>query len=87
MEPQERNRNAEEQQEQRGAEQCKQSGETPIYLTGNSTLQTEAEHQRDASTDPREDNSIGVNRDDLHSIRAGRLTGRDENDNDQNTTA
>lgn len=62
-------------------------GETPIYLSGNSTLQTGAEHQHDQSIDPREDRSVDVNRDDQHEIRAGRLTGRDPYDQDQNSNA
>ncbi|TCJ12432.1 hypothetical protein EPD60_14240 [Flaviaesturariibacter flavus] len=57
--------------------------ETPIYLTENSTLQTPEEHQRDQQTDPREDNRTEVNRDDLHEIRLGRLTGRDDSDSDK----
>ncbi|RYY66820.1 MAG: hypothetical protein EOO12_03090 [Chitinophagaceae bacterium] len=76
-----------EPQEGSGSQQQQHSDETPIYLTSNSTLQTEAEHLHDQSVDPRQDRTIDVNRDDQHEIRAGRLTGRDETDNDPNTTA
>jgi hypothetical protein len=57
--------------------------ETPIYLSGNSTLQTPEEHERDQQTDPRQDSRTEVNNDDLHEVRLGRLTGRDENDSDK----
>jgi hypothetical protein len=40
-------------------------GETKIYLTPDSTLQTPEEHQHDQSVDPRKDNTIGVSNDDL----------------------
>jgi hypothetical protein len=70
-------------QNRAGGQQNTRSDETPIYLTGNSTLQTSDEHRRDAATDPREDRSLDVNRDDLHEVRLGRLTGRDNNDSDK----
>ena len=51
--------------------------ETPIYLTGDSTLQTPEEDRKDKSIDPRKDNTMSVSNDDLHDIKAGRLTGRE----------
>jgi hypothetical protein len=70
-------------QNRTGSQQNTRSEETPIYLTGNSTLQTSEEHQRDQQTDPRADRSLDVNRDDLHEVRLGRLTGRDNIDSDK----
>lgn len=51
---------------------------TPIYLYGDSTLQTPEEHRRDQGVDPRKDDSIDVSDSDLEQIKAGRLTGREE---------
>ena len=73
-------------QDRPGSQHSTKPDETPIYLTGNSTLQTGSEHRHDQSIDPRDDRSIDVNRDDQHEIRAGRLTGRDQYENDQDTT-
>lgn len=39
---------------------------TPIYLTGDSTLQTPDENQRDKANDQQKDDSMDVSRDDLH---------------------
>ncbi|RYD95146.1 MAG: hypothetical protein EOP50_08435 [Sphingobacteriales bacterium] len=69
------------------APQNSKDGETPIFLTGNSTLQTGDEHRHDQSVDPRRDSRTEVNRDDQHEIRAGRLTGRDDDHSDNNTNA
>ncbi|MDB5251137.1 MAG: hypothetical protein JWP27_306 [Flaviaesturariibacter sp.] len=57
---------------------------TPVYLTGNSTLQSPEEHSHDQSVDPRQDSSLDVSADDLHEIKAGRLTGREDAPDDQN---
>ncbi len=57
--------------------------ETPIYLTSNSTLQTPSEHRHDQSVDATKDTTIEVSRDDLHDIKLGTLTGRDDMDNEQ----
>lgn len=55
------------------------SGEdsTPIFLSGESTLQTPEEERHDKSVDPRKDDSIDVSNDDLHDIKLGRMTGRE----------
>ena len=54
---------------------------TPIYLTGNSTLQSNEEHAHDQSVDSNQDTSMSVSNDDLHDIKAGQMTGRaDKND-------
>jgi hypothetical protein len=57
---------------------------TPIYLTGNSTLQSPEEHSHDKSVDPRQDRSREVSADDLHEIKAGKLTGGDALPDDNN---
>ncbi len=63
-----------------------QQGETKIYLTPNSTLQTPEEHQHDQSVDPRKDNTISVSRDDLNETeidrQRGELDGGRETDDD-----
>ena len=51
--------------------------ETPIYVSGNTTLQTPEEHQHDQSIDPRQDTSREVSRDDLHITNADHLAGSD----------
>ena len=50
---------------------------TPIYLTGDSTLQTPEEDRHDSSIDPRKDQQIDVSRDDLHETNADRMAGSD----------
>ena len=55
--------NENQQKKQRGNNN--EVGETKIYLTPDSTLQTPEEHQHDQSVDPRNDNTIGVSNDDL----------------------
>lgn len=57
---------------------------TPIYLTSDSTLQSPEEHAHDKSVDPRQDTSMDVSDTDLTEIKAGKLTGRDETDGDNN---
>ncbi|MBA2329596.1 MAG: hypothetical protein H0V91_08255 [Flavisolibacter sp.] len=54
--------------------------ETKIYLTSDSTLQTEEEHRHDQQVDPSKDKDISVSRDDLKDIKAGKLTGRESID-------
>lgn len=50
--------------------------DTPIYLTSDSTLQTPAEHRHDVTRE--------VSGDDLRDIKLGKLTGRDDaNDNER----
>jgi hypothetical protein len=56
---------------------------TPVYLTGNSTLQSPEEHAHDQSVDPTKDTTISVSNDDMHEIKAGKLTGRDGTNTDQ----
>ena len=56
---------------------------TPIYLTTDSTLQTPAEHRHDQSVDPRQDKTREVSEDDLHDIKLGKLTGRDDTNSDE----
>jgi hypothetical protein len=61
------------------------SGEgTPIYLTPDSTLQSPVEHAHDESVDPRKDTTMAVSNDDLHDIKAGTLTGRENSSEDDN---
>ena len=56
---------------------------TPIYLTSNSTLQSPEEHAHDQSVDPNKDTTRSVSSDDLHDIKAGKLTGRDDTNTDE----
>ena len=56
---------------------------TPIYLTGNSTLQSPEEHAHDKTVDPNKDTTRSVSEDDLREIKAGKLTGRDGTNTDQ----
>ncbi len=58
-------------------QQNKESNETKIYLTPDSTLQTPEEDQHDKSIDPRKDNQISVSNDDLHETDADRFAGSD----------
>lgn len=51
-----------------------------IHLTDNSTLQTREEKERDEAVDPRRDDTISVSEDDLRDANAGRLTGRESQD-------
>lgn len=50
---------------------------TPIYVTGDSTLQTPEEAEHDRSVDPTKDNTIAVSKDDLHETNADRAAGTD----------
>lgn len=71
-------------EQQNDQQEAKNVGEeTPIYLTSNSTLQTPSEHRHDQSVDATKDTTIEVSRDDLHDIKLGTLTGRDDMDNEQ----
>jgi len=64
--------------------------ETPIFLTGDSTLQTPEEDRRDASIDPARNNKMEPSKDDLHESDADRFAGSDRagtaerKDNDMN---
>jgi hypothetical protein len=62
-----------EEQQKKGS----QGEETPIYLTGDSTLQTPAEHRHDKSVDTRQDSSRETSKDDLHQTDDDRLAGSD----------
>jgi|GEM_PF-2299974 len=76
---QQRDTGQDNQQNSRRSEEnpsLKEEG-TPIYLTSNSTLQSPSEHEHDKSVDPNKDTSMSPSNDDLHEIKAGRLTGRD----------
>ena len=53
---------------------------TALHLTDDSTLQTREEKERDNAVDPRRDKTISVSEDDLHDPNAGRLTGRESQD-------
>ena len=70
--------------------QGSESGETPIYLTGDSTLQTPQEAAHDKSVDPRQDNTMSPSNDDLRESDADRFAGSDRagtaerKDNDMN---
>jgi hypothetical protein len=67
------------------ADTDRSSGEgTPLYLTPNSTLQSPSEHTHDESVDPRKDTTMEVSNDDLHDIKAGTLTGRENSAEDDN---
>lgn len=49
--------------------------ETPIYLTTDSTIQSQEEHQHDESVDPGKDNTIDVSDTDLKETDADRYGG------------
>lgn len=70
----------EKDQQNTGNSKDHKEEETKIYLTGNSTLQTEEEHRHDQQVDPTKDKDISVSQDDLHEIKAGKLTGRESVD-------
>ena len=73
MKNKETNRESENREEQRNSKE----NETPIYLTGDSTLQTPEEDEKDKSKDPRRDETMEPSNDDLHEINADRLAGSD----------
>src|SRR5438128_1741279 len=50
---------------------------TPIYLTGDSTLQTPEEDREDKSKDPRSNDTFEPSEDDLRETNADRLAGSD----------
>jgi hypothetical protein len=58
-------------------EPSRDTGETPIYLTTDSTLQTPDEDRRDKAIDPRKDNTIDVSDTDLRESDADKYTGSD----------
>jgi hypothetical protein len=72
MEQKDRKNEEEQQERSAGA-----SEETPIFLTGDSTLQTPEEDRHDKSKDPREDDRLDVSNDDLHETNADRMAGSD----------
>lgn len=51
-----------------------------VHLTDDSTLQSAEEKEHDNAVDPRQDRTISVSEDDLHDAKAGRLTGRESED-------
>lgn len=53
------------------------SEETPIYLTGDSTLQTPEEDRKDKANDPRRNDTFEPSNDDLHETTADRAAGSD----------
>jgi hypothetical protein len=67
-----------ENKDQPRNEQASDAGEpTPIYLTGNSTLQTPEEDRKDKSNDPRKNDNFETSSDDLHETSADRNEGSD----------
>ena len=60
--------------------QQQQDEATKLHLTDDSTLQTREEKESDNAVDPRRDKTISVSEDDLHDANAGRLTGRESQD-------
>lgn len=76
------NQQAPPQNEEGGTNRSHGEG-TPIYLTGNSTLQSPEEHAHDKSVDPNKDIKVSISNDDLHDINAGKLTGRDGTTTDE----
>lgn len=76
--PQQSDEARERQHQELREESTPAAGEgTPVYLYGDSTLQTPEEHEHDQRVDPRRDDSIDVSDSDLEEIKAGRLTGRE----------
>jgi hypothetical protein len=65
------------QDAQRDTRSSENAEETPIYLTGDSTLQTPEEDRHDKSTDPAENDTMDVSNDDLHETNADRMAGSD----------
>src|SRR5215213_1888940 len=63
---------------EKGDEDPADIDDSKVHLTDDSTLQTREEKDRDNRVDPREDRTISVSEDDLHDAKAGRLTGREE---------
>lgn len=64
-------------EEENDSKQQSAGDSTPIYLTGNSTLQTPEEDAHDTSIDPRTDDTMEPSNDDLHITRADRMAGSD----------
>jgi hypothetical protein len=63
--------------EQEETRQQQSGDETPIFLTGDSTLQTPEEDRHDKSTDPGKEDRLDVSQDDLHETNADRMAGSD----------
>lgn len=77
--PRQSNDERERQQQELREESTPAAGEgTPVYLYGDSTLQTPEEHLHDQRVDPRQDDTMDVSDSDLEPIKAGRLTGRED---------
>jgi hypothetical protein len=72
MKSQDRNKERSDERNSNSAEEL-----TPIYLTGDSTLQTPEEDAHDKSIDPRKDDRLDVSNDDLHETNADRFAGSD----------
>lgn len=53
----------------------KQSDVTPIYLTGDSTLQTADEAERDRNVDPAKDDTMAASNDDINQPIPPRMAG------------
>jgi|GEM_PF-2640552 len=69
---------SEKDQKQEGQNMpSKDTGETPIYLTTDSTLQTPDEDRRDKAIDPRNDTTMDVSDTDLRESDADKFAGSD----------
>lgn len=68
----------------RTADDNSDADSSKLYLTDDSTLQTREEKEKDNRVDPRQDRTISVSEDDLHAPELGRLTGRDDDDDQRN---
>jgi hypothetical protein len=53
----------------------KKSDVTPIYLTGDSTLQTPEEDEHDRSVDVTKNDTLAASRDDIHQPAISRMAG------------
>jgi hypothetical protein len=69
--------NNREQEKREQAPGSKGNDSTPIYLTGDSTLQTPEEDEHDKSIDARRNDTFEPSNDDLHETKADRLAGTD----------
>lgn len=63
--------------ERNDKEKEQQAQETPIYLTGDSTLQTPEEDRKDKSADPRKDDHFEPSNDDLRTAAPDRYSQED----------
>ncbi|HYF32285.1 MAG TPA: hypothetical protein VD993_14275 [Chitinophagaceae bacterium] len=57
--------------------------DSKLHLTDDSTLQTHEEKEQDNRVDPRQDRNISVSEDDLRDAGAGRLTGREPRNDEE----